>query len=321
MAEDTWAVEEGIITEEAFLDQVYQYQQERERVFFDSLKKYRTGLTVGVFEATDRIQHVFWRYQKDSGSRARKESTSPRVTRSIYEVYREMDRLTGEIMAKVKSDELLIIVSDHGFNTVRREFDLNSWLKKEGYLKLKEGKETSGKFYADVDWSRTRVYAQGLNGIYLNIKSREKEGIVTPGKPAEKLKGEIKTRLLALKDPETGENIFGKVYTREEIYQGAYVKNAPDIVLGYNVGYRVSWESAVNYVGNEVHKYSERLWSGDHCFHNEAVKGIFFSNYPIQISDPRLQDISPTVLSAFGIKPPAFVEGRNLISSGESERK
>jgi len=313
MAEDTWAVEEGVIPEDAFIDQVYQFQEERERTFFDSLKKYRTGLMVAVFEATDRIQHVFWRYLKGSGSKARKPSQQPRVTQSIYDVYRAMDRLTGRIMKKVKPDELLIIVSDHGFNSVIREFDVNSWLKREGYLVLQKGKKKSGKFYADVDWGKTRVYGQGLNGIYINLKGREKYGTVTPGKEAEALKREVKEKLLQVTDPETSGKVFGKVYLREEVYRGAYVKNAPDIVLGYNVGYRVSWESAVNYVGDQVHKDSKRLWSGDHCFHNQAVKGIFFSNHPVNIKDPALQDISPTVLSAFGITPPSFIEGRNLM--------
>lgn len=312
MAEDTWAVEEDVITEDAFIDQVYHYQREREKTFFDTLKKYQTGLVVAVFEATDRIQHIFWRYLKDSGSKARKESKDQRITDSIYRVYKDMDRLTGEILKEIKKNELLLIVSDHGFNTVRREFDLNAWLKKEGYLVLNNGKKESGKFYADVDWSKTKAYGQGLNGLYLNIKGREKSGIVNNDKEADDLKTEIQNKLLSLKDPDTKENIFERVYQREEVYKGAYVKNAPDIVLGYNVGYKVSWESAVNFVGNQVHKDSKRLWSGDHCFHNEAVKGIFLSNVSVEEKDPRLLDISPTVLSAFGIKRPGFIEGKTL---------
>jgi predicted AlkP superfamily phosphohydrolase/phosphomutase len=311
MAEDNWALEEDVITEEAYIDQTNYYQKERERTFFNSLKKYKTGLIVQVFEATDRIQHMFWRYFKDSGSKAKQESNNPKVVDAIFNVYKEMDILTGEILEKIGKKELLMIVSDHGFNTVRREFDLNSWLKKEGYIVLKENKKTSGKWYADVDWNKSKLYGQGLNGLYLNLKNREKQGIVEK-EDAEALKDEVKNKLLAVVDPDTGEKVFKIVYKREEVYKGPYVKNAADIVLGYNVGYRVSWESAVNFVGERVHKDSTRLWSGDHCFSNKDVQGIFFSNHKILEKNPRLLDISPSILAAFGIKKPAFIEGNAL---------
>ncbi|MCK4835534.1 MAG: nucleotide pyrophosphatase, partial [Candidatus Aminicenantes bacterium] len=91
-----------------------------------------------------------------------------------------------------------------------------------------------------------------------------------------------------------------------------YVDNAPDIVVGYNVGHRVSWESTVNYVGNECFSDNLKMWSGDHAFTRKQVPGIFFSNKRISENDPSLIDISPTVLSVFGIKPQPFIEGKNL---------
>ena len=89
----------------------------------------------------------------------------------------------------MRPNDLLMIVSDHGFNAFNRGFHLNSWLHREGYLVLNEGKKTSGKWYADVDWSRSRAYGQGLNGIFLNLKGRESQGIVSRrrgGREAEK---------------------------------------------------------------------------------------------------------------------------------------
>jgi len=312
MAEDTWALSEGVLSEEAFIQQVNAYHREREEVFFDTFKRYKRGLVVQVFEATDRIQHMFWRYLKGSGSPAQKPSDNPHVKDAIYESYKLMDDFLGKLNPKLKPDDLLIIVSDHGFNAFNRGFHLNSWLHQEGYLVLKDGKKTSGKWYADVDWSKSKAYGQGLNGIFLNLKGREKYGIVEPGKEAERIKEEIKQKLLKVVDKKHNKNAIKSALKREEVYRGPYNRNAPDVIVGYNIGYRVSWESAVNYVGSELFSDNTRMWSGDHAFTRQDVPGIFFSNKKIKGNDPSLADISPTVLSAFGIKTPSFIEGKNL---------
>jgi len=312
MAEDTWALSERVLSEEAFIDQVYIYHREREKVFFDSFKKYKSGLIVQVFEATDRIQHMFWRYLKHSGSPAEKPSTESKIVEAIYHCYKAMDDFLTLLSKKMKKDDLLMIVSDHGFNAFNRGFHLNSWLHKEGYLVLKDGKKNSGKWYADVDWSKSRAYGQGLNGVFLNMKGREKYGIVSPGKEAKKIKEEIKKKLIDVTDEENNKKAIKAAFKREEIYRGPYTPNAPDIIVGYNLGYRVSWESAVNYVGGPVFIDNTRLWSGDHAFTQKAVPGIFFCNKKIEEKDPRLLDISPTILSAFGIKPLSFIDGKDL---------
>jgi predicted AlkP superfamily phosphohydrolase/phosphomutase len=312
MAEDTWALSERVLSEEAFIEQVYVYHREREKVFFDTFKKYKSGLVVQVFEATDRIQQMFWRYFKDSGSPAEKPSKDPLVKDAIYECYKAMDDFLGKLFPKMKPDDLLLIVSDHGFNAFNRGFHLNTWLHKEGYLVLKDGKKSSGKWYADVDWSKSKAYGQGLNGIFLNMKGREKFGIVKPGDEAEQIKNEIKEKLVKIVDKEKNKKAISKAFKREEVYRGPYTPNAPDIVVGYNLGYRVSWESAVNYVGTELFSDNTRMWSGDHAFTRKDVPGIFFSNKKINGKEPTLADISPTVLSAFGIQPPSFIDGKNL---------
>lgn len=223
-----------------------------------------------------------------------------------------MDDFLGKLLPRINKNDLLMIVSDHGFNAFNREFHLNSWLHQQGYLVLKDGKKESGKWYADVDWSKSRAYGQGLNGIFLNMKGREKQGIVNKGPEAEKIKSEIKDKLLEVTDDKTRTRVLKSVYKREEIYRGPYVDNAPDIVVGYNIGHRVSWESTVNYVGDQIFSDNLKMWSGDHALTREQVPGIFFSNKKISEADPSLIDISPTVLSVFGIEPPSFIEGRNL---------
>jgi len=311
-AEDTWALNERVLSEEGFYQQVYSYQDEREKTFFDTFKKYKNGLIVQVFEATDRIQHMYWRYLSDSGSPAEKPSKESHIVNAIYGSYKRMDDFLGKLMPKLSEKDLLIIVSDHGFNKVNRDFHLNSWLYKEGYLVLKDGKDKSDKFYADVDWSKSRAYGQGLHGIYINMKGREKHGIVNPGEETDKLKEEIIMKLKEFKDSKTGDVVAKGVYKREELYEGPYTKNAPDIVIGYNLGYRVSPESAVNYVGSELVSDNIRMWSGDHSFTRSFIPGIFFCNKKIKAKTPSIADISPTILSAFGIKKPVFIDGKDL---------
>jgi len=312
MAEDTWSLNERVLSETNFIDQVYRTQEEREGIFFNTLAKIKEGLVVQVFETTDRIQHMFWRYLPNSGSPAPRPSQDPKVTGAILESYRSMDAFLEKLFKKMRPNDLLMIVSDHGFSAFNRGFHLNSWLHREGYLVLNEGKKTSGKWYADVDWSRSRAYGQGLNGVFLNLKGRESQGIVAAGEEAETLKKEIKEKLMRVLDDKNGKNAVRKAFIREEIYRGPYTVNAPDIVVGYASGYRVSWESAVNYVGEELFSDNTRMWSGDHAFTRDQVPGIFFCNHKMKEKDPGLIDISPTVLAAFGIDKPGFVDGRDL---------
>jgi predicted AlkP superfamily phosphohydrolase/phosphomutase len=312
MAEDTWSLNERVLSEKNFIDQVYRTQEEREKIFFNTLAKIKDGLVIQVFETTDRIQHMFWRYLPDSGSPAPRPSNDPLVTDAILESYRRMDEFLEKLYKKMRPHDLLMIVSDHGFNAFNRGFNLNTWLHQEGYLVLNEGKKTSGKWYADVDWSRSRAYGQGLNGIFLNMKGRESQGIVNSGNEAEVLKKEIKEKLMRVMDDKHKKNAVKSAFIREEIYRGPYTVNAPDVVVGYAAGYRVSWESAVNYVGEELFSDNTRMWSGDHAFTRDQIPGVFFSNHKIAEKDPGLIDISPTVLAAFGIEKPGFIEGRDL---------
>ena len=133
-----------------------------------------------------------------------------------------MDKLIGRVMEKIDDDTLLMVISDHGFKSFARCMNLNAWLHQNGYLALKEGKTESGDWFEDVDWSRTRAYTMGLNGLYLNIKGREKQGIVDPAE-AEALKEEIEQKLNGLVDPASGESRrHGRLLTDECLSRTVY---------------------------------------------------------------------------------------------------
>jgi predicted AlkP superfamily phosphohydrolase/phosphomutase len=300
LAEDTWALNEGVIRDEHFLQQAYDIDREREAMVFAALDRLRSGALVAVFDATDRIQHMFWR-QLESGDGA-----------AIQNLYEHNDAIVGRVMERLRPGDLLMVLSDHGFAPFRRGVNVNSWLHAEGYLALKPGTDGSSEWLRDVDWANTRAYALGLAGMFLNLEGRESAGTVKPGAEADALKAEIIGRLSGLVDSVSGEIGITQVFDTARLYAGPYIANAPDFIVGYNAGYRISWESATGVVAGPVFQDNVKAWSGDHCIDPRLVPGVLFSSRPIDQSDPSLIDIAPTALRLFGIEPPAYMEGTPL---------
>ena len=332
LAEDTWALNEGVIDDGAFLQQTYDVDQEREEMFFAALERLRRGAVVCVFDATDRIQHMFWRYLEEGHPAARgdgatgegrgdgtEDPKSPWDGRpggehadAIESLYLHNDAMVGRIRKKLGKGDFLVVLSDHGFTSFRRGVNLNAWLQENGYLKLEDGAEGKGEWLREVDWSQTRAYALGLTGLYLNIEGREAQGSVKPGAEAAALKAELVKRLSGLKDDEKGEVAIREAFDTAALYGGPYLRNAPDLLLGYAEGYRISWDGATGVVAGAVFEDNVKPWSGDHCVDPRVVPGVFFSNHAIDRHDPALIDIAPTALWLFGVEPPAHMDGKLL---------
>jgi predicted AlkP superfamily phosphohydrolase/phosphomutase len=312
LAEDTWALNEGVIDEKAFLQQCYLIQEEREKIFFKALEKVKKGLCVSVFDFTDRIQHMFYRYLVDDHpANNRKEQGG--YTEVIEDLYRRADDLVGRVMAKIDNENtVLMVISDHGFSPFVRGVNLNSWLYRNGYLALQDGAE-SGEYFSGVDWSKTKAYTFGLGGLYINQEGREAKGIVRPGKETQQLKEELIQKLRGLKDEEKGVIAIKEVYDPAKLYSGPYQDNAPDLIVGYNRGYRTSWDAAVGKVNKDIFEDNTKRWSGDHCVEPGFVPGVFFSNRKFGAKKASIIDVAPTVLKLFGIEKPAYMEGNPLV--------
>lgn len=311
LAEDTWALNEKVTDDATFLRQAYDIDGERQEMFFAALDKLHRGSLVCVFDGTDRIQHMFWRYLEEGHPAGEGRETAAH-RHAIEEIYTHNDRLVGRVMAKLRKGDVLMVLSDHGFTSFRRGVNLNAWLLAHGYLALKPGCDGSTEWLRDVDWSRTHAYSLGLTGIYLNVEGREGEGIVKPGAEAAALRREIIAGLAGLRDEAHDEVGINDVYAAAEVYDGPYMTNAPDLIVGYNHGYRVSWDCATGVVSGPVFEDNLKAWSGDHCVDPKIVPGVFFCNHPIDRSDPAIVDIAPTVLRLFGIEAPAHMDGQPL---------
>ncbi len=163
---------------------------------------------------------------------------------------------------------------------------------------------------SQIDWPRTRAYANGLAGFYLNIKGREREGCVEPA-AAKALLDEIIGKLRGLPDPAGGEAIRD-CWIAGEAYRGPYAGGGPDVVVGYNRGWRADWHAAVGRLTDEAIRDNRRAWSGDHCMDPAQVPGVIYANRPLQRDDCALVDLAPTILDLFGIRRPAHMQGRSL---------
>jgi predicted AlkP superfamily phosphohydrolase/phosphomutase len=171
-----------------------------------------------------------------------------------------------------------------------------------------------------VDWSRTRAYALGLGQIYLNLKGREKSGILDRGPETDKLMAEIREKLLAVKDPDTGELVISNVSLGRDIFHGPRAAEAADLQVDFRSGYRTSWQTSLGAIPSGIVVANMKKWSGDHCASDPAdTQGIFFSNRSLISAEPSIYDVAPTVLQVLGVAPPGKLDGKPL-PLGESHR-
>lgn len=327
MAEEHGGLNNGRFDERAYLDQCELVIAERERMMRRELEQFSEGLFFQLYDTPDRVQHMLWRF-RDPAHPGYDLDLAREYGNAIEEQYARCDRLLGPALDKADENTLLIALSDHGFNTFRRAFDTNTWLHDNGLLKLKNGTrpgEDAGEAFAAVDWQRTYAYAVGLGGVYLNLKNREREGIVEEGTEAERVRKAIGDGLAGATDH--GTRAIRSVSRREDLYSGAYAANAPDLLVNFCPGYRVSWQSAVGGFANAMIENNLRKWSGDHIIDPEAVPGILFMNRktgPVAQSMARMEhppenspsiiDLAPTILNYLEVPVPQSMEGKNLLS-------
>src|SRR5262249_50294527 len=145
------------------------------------LESFDEGLFYCLFDTPDRVQHMFWRYRESDHPANSGAGFQGEYRDVIDDCYRRCDAVIGKIAEFIDDDTLLIVLSDHGFNSFRRGVHLNTWLHDHGFLSLLGGIKPgpdAGDLLRQVDWRKTHAYALGLSGIYLNVQGREEQGIV-----------------------------------------------------------------------------------------------------------------------------------------------
>lgn len=315
-SDDTKGLEQEVLGEEEFLEEAWRTMAWQETLALDEISASNFDLLLAGWTSTDRIAHMFWRYQ-ETGHPKYDELGAKRFGRAISDTYGKMDQIVGKVAAALNEDDLLIVMSDHGFHGFRRAFSLNTWLVRNGYLSVEGQRDASSaftdeKYLQGYDWSNTRAYGLGLGSIFLNLNGREGKGTVS-NREAPTLLAEMKSRLLSVTDPQTGKPVFGAVYTRDEIYRGDSENNAPDIQLGYLDGYQTDKTSAAGAAPAEVFSTNDDKWSGDHAASDVASShGILFSSCPLQ-TNAAIIDLGVTALGYLGLDAPTTFEGKSLL--------
>ncbi len=311
MPEETGALAAGVFTGEEFLTQAEIAGGEILDQFPWVLSRFDRGLLFYYVGNGDLVSHMMWRPMDPDHPAYDAEKDAP-FADVVPRVYEEMDGLVSYALDRVGDDTLLIVMSDHGFTSWRRTFHLNAWLHQNGYLAVRDETLPEGmELFQNVEWSGTRAYSIGLNGLYVNLQGREKDGIVLPAE-RDALLAEIAERLKATIDPETGSPAISHVYLRDETYtDGGQREIGPDAVIGYWKGTRGADASALGEVGKEVLTDNDKPWSGDHEMDTPDVPGILATSRPLKRPALNLRELHASVLAEFGVEPDEAPPGRN----------
>ena len=332
MPEDVNALKDQALTDAEFMQQSTLVHDEGVRLLDYALARWNAnpqgGFLFFYFSGVDLCSHMMWRHgdaahpfhderfaaSSDESWTHRKGSTWREV---LTDVYLRMDPVLGRIREHIGRDTLLIVMSDHGFESWQRKFNLNTWLLDQGYLVLKPGAERD---LAHVDWSKTRAYGVGFNALYLNLAGREgtperDPGIVKPGPEADALLAELKTKLEALRDTEQGNaQPILRVDLAREIYHGARLDEAPDLLVGYNAGYGNSDASTLGRIPKDVFEPNlGGTFNGNHLMAPELVEGTLLTNGKVLEGKHGLEDMTVEILKRFGIQPGAGVRGHPVL--------
>jgi len=242
---------------------------------------------------TDRINHFLWE-QWENGD--------PKLAPEFEKFYQKIDRLIGDLDDKLDDEIEFMVLSDHGFCTIKKEVYLNHWLEQNGYLRYKTDRPQS---IADIH-PESKAYSLIPGRIFINLKGREDDGSVLPGDEYEKLRNELIERLQTISDPDTGEKIVRHIFKREELSPGPFSENSPDLLVipvdGFDLKGNIN-QSKLTYKGELVgmHTDDDALF----CLRNH------------QISEAKLGivDMLPTVLDLMQTQIPEAdnFDGKSLL--------
>jgi predicted AlkP superfamily phosphohydrolase/phosphomutase len=315
MPEETDALKDGVFSDDDYVRQVGLVQEDSRAILELALDRFAPGDTTFVYLSDIDLQcHMLWRHgdpkHADAPPHPAYDATvGPAHAEDIERFYEATDAALGRVLERVPEGTVVIAMSDHGFQPYRRKVHLNSWLRDHGYLTLKDGKRTGSIALDDVDWSKTKAYGIGFNGLYLNLAGRENGGSVDPAS-APALMKEIGDGLLALDDG--GTKAVLRVDDTRAIYTGPRIAEGPDLVVGYNAGYGCSDESTLGEIVEPVLEDNASRWSGNHLMAPEVVPGVLLTNRKLPASSADLRDLTVTLLAHYGIAAPPTMTGRAL---------
>jgi predicted AlkP superfamily phosphohydrolase/phosphomutase len=311
--EDYSARKNGVFGDDEYARQAGMVLDARLALLDYALENYEDGLLFFYFSSSDLQSHMFW-WDSDEPYAGphpiRTDSEAKKYFGHVHRLYRKLDQVIGDLIDRFSRQATLIVMSDHGFANFGQQFNVNSWLRAWGYL----GPPDCTSIMSDVDWSQTVAYGLGINGLYLNMKGRERNGIVEPGEQREALLAELTERLQAVTDA-NGQPVIRGAYRSDKIYQGNATALAPDLIIGYHRGFRASWATISGNLAGEFLSPNDVAWSADHCADALEVPGVLFCNRTVAARSPSLVDLAPSILAEFNLPVPPQMVGKNVLST------
>ena len=319
--EDHKALSNQVFKDAEYHRQAEQVLDERFKLLTYARDHYADGFLFFYFSSTDLQGHMFW-WDSDEPHPTRSAVEAKKYHQVMIDLYQRMDGVIGEFIERYGKEATIFVMSDHGFCNFKRQFHLNSWLRDNGFLGPADARSLLNSSQGTlVNWKQTRAYALGLNGLYINLRGRERDGIVTQRDRAAFMQ-ELAEKLLAVRDPVSGKPVVKEVYRADKIYAGPYANPlaspdggppaTPDLLVGYHRGYRASWATTLGDIPEKVIEDNDSAWSADHCVAADEVPGVIFSNKPIVKDAPSLIDVAPTILEEFGLAVPDSMTGKSL---------
>lgn len=321
------------------------------RICLHAMHEYDWDFFMLVFRSLDAVQHCFWKYM-DSTHPQYDTTLTPKYGHVILECYQRVDDVVGRILDTLSDDDLLLVMSDHGFGSKHpANNQLNQWLAAKGLLKYVEQetdtplskiyhfverktsrstKERLVKYFpmlrdrihtrlcfGGIDWSATKAYSDSLfPNVWVNLKGREPQGTVEPGQEYEELVEYLRKKLLEVRDVISNEKIVADVFEKTQIYWGENVQKAPDILVRWREDIPISGimiDSAEQEISVPPMPGEDfRVISGDHRFH-----GIFLAHgnnvrERIRLEEPCIMDLAPTILYSMNLPIPEDMDGKVL---------
>jgi predicted AlkP superfamily phosphohydrolase/phosphomutase len=312
---------------DAYLDEAHEVTAKRIKVSEWLMDNAEWDLMTSVFVSIDRTQHALSNYvAPDHPDYAANKDT--RIGRKVADIFRQTDEAIGSFVSRARDDDLILFISDHGFQSCTRTINMDRLLKEFGYLEFSASNALFGpmqwgpmrkvarKVYDTlglhgkvslpqaVNWSKTKAYTTIRStgeGVSLNVAGRDVDGVVDPG-DYEKVRGELMDRLGSYADPKTGRSPFKEISKREEVFKGVFAEKAPDIMMVPAEGYSLAHAKAA---------IEDADWvSGDHRLEGTIV-AVGPNVRPFE-STPALIDMAPTLVAALNAPTAVKPTGRVL---------
>ncbi|MGZ6545248.1 MAG: alkaline phosphatase family protein [Actinomycetota bacterium] len=310
-----------------YLDEAYEVTAKRIKVAEWLMDNTEWDLMASVWVSIDRTQHALSNYiAPDHPDYVKNKDT--RIGRKVADIFRQTDEAIGSFVSRARPDDIILFISDHGFQSCTRTINMDRMLKEFGYLEFTASNAVLGpmqwgpmrkvarKVYdtlglhgkvslpQPVNWAKTKAYTTIRStgeGVSVNLAGREIDGVVDPG-DFEKVRDALMDRLANYVDPKTGKKPVKEIYKREEIFKGRYAETAPDILMVPAEGYSLTHaKSAIE----------DADWvSGDHRIEGTIV-AVGPNVKPFE-APPALIDMAPTLVAALDAPTAVKPTGRVL---------